>query len=79
MNDTSPRCAGPGTACRLVQLETPGARPVWAILDAAGLRRFTGELTLASQPIVRAYFQDGEVYYAERDGDPAIGEYVPDG
>lgn len=74
MNDTSPRCAGPGTSCRLLQLETPGARPVWAVLDAAGMRRFTGEITLASWPVVRAYFNDGEVYYAEREGDPSIGD-----
>jgi hypothetical protein len=74
MNDTAPRCAGPGTSCRLLQLETPGARPVWAVLDAAGLRRFTGEITLASRPVVRAYFNDGEVYYAEREGDPTIGQ-----
>ncbi|MGD9998157.1 MAG: hypothetical protein AB7U39_14640 [Ilumatobacteraceae bacterium] len=74
MNDSPPRCAGPGTACRLVQLETPGPRPVWAILDAAGLRRFTGELTMHCHPAVRAYFNDGEVYFAEREGDPPIGE-----
>jgi hypothetical protein len=47
---------------------------VWAILDAAGMRRFTGELTLASWPLVRAYFNDGELYYAERDGDPSISD-----
>jgi hypothetical protein len=74
MNDTSSRCAGPGSACRLLQLEAPGARPVWAVLDAAGMRRFTGELTLSSRPAVRVYFNDGEVYYAERDGDPSISD-----
>lgn len=74
MNDTSARCAGPGSSCRLLQLETPGARPVWAVLDAAGQRRFTGELTLASWPVVRAWFNDGEVYYAEREGDPSISD-----
>lgn len=74
MNDTSPRCAASGTTCRLLQLETPGSRPVWAVLDAAGARRFTGEITLASRPQVRAWFIDGTVYYAERAGDPSIGE-----
>ena len=74
MNDTSPRCAASGTTCRLLQLETPGARPVWAVLDAAGARRFTGEITLASRPQVRAWFHDGAVYYAERAGDPSIGD-----
>ncbi len=74
MNDTSPRGAAADPSGRLLELDAPGPRPVWAVLDAAGTRRFTGELTLACAPVVRAYFNDGEVYYAERDGDPTIGE-----
>lgn len=74
MNDAFPRCAVPGSSCRLLQLEAPGARPVWAVLDAAGTRGFTGEVTLQVAPVVRAYFDGGELYFAERDGDPSIGE-----
>lgn len=69
MNDALPRCTVPGSTCRLLQFEASGPRPVWAVLDGAGARRFTGEVTLHIRPIVRAYFQDGELYFAERDGD----------
>ena len=74
MNDAFPRCAVPGSSCRLLQLETPGARPVWAVLDAAGARHFSGEITLHVVPQVRAWFISGELYAAERDGDPAVTE-----
>jgi hypothetical protein len=42
---------------------------VWAILDSAGARRFTGQVTLHLEPTVFTYFQDGEIYLAEREGD----------
>jgi hypothetical protein len=74
MNDATPRCAVPGSSCRLLHLDTPGTRPVWAVLDAAGTRHFTGEITLHVDPTVRAWFQCGELYYAERDGDPSVAE-----
>ncbi|CAB4585618.1 MAG: hypothetical protein F2534_17430 [Actinobacteria bacterium] len=74
MNDATPRCAVPGSSCRLLHLDTPGTRPVWAVLDAAGTRHFTGEITLHVDPSVRAWFQGGELYYAERDGDPSVAE-----
>ncbi len=73
MNDATPRCAVPGSACRLLQLETPGTRPVWAVLDAAGARHFTGEVVLHTEPRVVVHFDKGEAYVAERDGDPALG------
>ena len=74
MNDALPRCTVPGSTCRLLQFEASGARPVWAVLDGAGARRFTGEVTLHLEPTVRAYFQDGELYFAERDGDASLAE-----
>ncbi len=74
MNEVFPRCAVPGSSCRLLQLETVGARPVWAVLDAAGSRHFTGEITLHCQPAVRAWFNGGELYFAEREGDLGLAE-----
>lgn len=74
MNEVFPRCAVPGSSCRLLQLEAPGARPVWAVLDAAGTRHFTGEITLHCAPTVRAWFNGGELYYAERDGDAGLAD-----
>ncbi len=74
MNEVFPRCAVPGSSCRLLQLETVGSRPVWAVLDAAGSRHFTGEITLHCQPAVRAWFNGGELYFAEREGDLGLAE-----
>ncbi len=74
MNEVFPRCAVPGSSCRLLQLEAPGARPVWAVLDAAGARHFTGEITLHCVPTVRAWFNGGELYFAEREGDPGLAD-----
>ncbi len=74
MNEVFPRCAVPGSSCRLLQLEATGARPVWAVLDAAGTRHFTGEITLHCQPVVRAWFNGGELYFAEREGDPGLAD-----
>jgi hypothetical protein len=78
MNDALPRCTVPGSTCRLLQFEASGPRPVWAVLDGAGARRFTGQVTLHLQPTVNAYFQDGELYLAERDGDPALAVRLVD-
>jgi hypothetical protein len=74
MSDALARCAVSGSACRLLQLEASGSRPVWAVLDAAGARHFTGEVTLLLEPTVRVYFNSGELYFAERDGDRPIAE-----
>jgi hypothetical protein len=54
------------------------ARPVWAVLDAAGVRRFTGEITLGIDPVVRVWFQSGEVYLALRDGQPEVPQLLLD-
>ena len=78
MNDATPRCAVPGSACRLLQLETLGTRPVWAVLDAAGARHFTGEIVLRTEPEVVVHFTAGEAYLAERRGDAPLGERLVD-
>lgn len=48
-------------------------RPAWEVLDAARERRFTGVLTLGTDPVTDVYLDRGRVYLAECDGDPAIG------
>ena len=78
MNDALPRCTVPGSTCRLLQFESSGPRPVWAVLDGAGARRFTGQVTLHLDRTVHAYFQDGELYFAERDGDRTLTERLVD-
>jgi hypothetical protein len=58
----------------LLQFEASEPRPVWAILDSAGARRFTGQVTLHLEPTVFTYFQDGEIYLAEREGDAPFAQ-----
>ncbi len=74
MNEPLFHCTESRSTCRLLQLEDSGPRPVWAVLDGAIARRFTGEVTIHLDPVVRAYFQDGHVYFAERDGDAPLAE-----
>ncbi len=74
MNEPLFHCTESRSTCRLLQLEDSGPRPVWAVLDGAIARRFTGEVTIHLDPMVRAYFQDGHVYFAERDGDAPLAE-----
>jgi|GEM_PF-6307769 len=57
-------------------MEVPGPRPVWAALDAAGARGFTGELTLAFEVPVRVWFVRGRAYLAERDGGPHLEDLL---
>lgn len=78
MNASPPRCAVTGSSCRLLQLELPDARPVWAVLDAAGARHFTGTVSLQFEPNVRVHFLDGEVYFAEREHGPTIEQILLD-
>ena len=49
-------------------------RPVWQILDEARARSFTGEVVMMLEPEVRAYFDNGVVYAAERADEAPIGE-----
>lgn len=72
------RCTVPGSACRMLQLDLPGARPGWAALDAAGQRRFTGALTLHLEPDVHVWFRDGAVLYAERAGGRSLEQVLLD-
>jgi hypothetical protein len=62
----------------MLQLETPMSRPVWAVLDAAGARKFTGEITLTLDPVVRVWFQSGEAYLALRDDSPGVAQLLLD-
>jgi hypothetical protein len=56
----------------MLQLDQPGPRPVWAVIDAARERQFTGELTLHFDPPVHVYAKSGEIHLVEREGDPSI-------
>ena len=48
-------------------------RPAWQVIDAARRQRLTGELALATAPTTSVYLRDGEVYFAERATDSALG------
>ena len=54
-------------------------RPVWQILDEARARSFTGEIVMMLEPEVRAYFDNGVVYAAERADEAPIGERLVTG
>ncbi|HNJ96580.1 MAG TPA: hypothetical protein PLV13_00535 [Ilumatobacteraceae bacterium] len=48
-------------------------RPAYQVIEAARQQRLTGELALATAPTTRVYLRDGEVYFAERATDSALG------
>ena len=52
--------------------------PGWRVLDAARSRRFTGEVTCATIPVTKVYFDAGEIYFAERASDPSLGARLVD-
>lgn len=52
--------------------------PVWRTLDLVRGAAFTGEVVFEASPEVRAYFDRGEVYYAEPAGVPPIGQRLVD-
>lgn len=61
------------------QLTSYGANdPVWGLVALIGTERFTGEAVVGSEPRVHLYASDGRIYYAERDGDPAVGTRLVD-
>ncbi len=72
MSETSVQCSTTGLPCRLLQLDQPGPRPVWAVLDAVRERRFTGEVTLHLSPPVRVYVTSGRIHLVERETDPSV-------
>ena len=49
-----------------------GPQPGWMTLDDARERSFTGEIVFETEPEVRAYLDNGVVYYAERATDVAL-------
>jgi len=49
-------------------------QPVWMTLNEARERAFTGEIVFELDPEVVAYLDYGVVYYAERAGDPSLGQ-----
>lgn len=48
-------------------------RPAWQVIEAARRQRLTGELALATAPTTTVYLRDGQVYFAERATDGALG------
>ncbi len=52
--------------------------PGWSVLDAARSRHFTGELTCATNPVTRVYFDSGQIYFAERSTDPSLAARLVD-
>jgi hypothetical protein len=54
-------------------LAVDGAQPVWLTLNHARERAFTGEIVFETDPEVRAYLDNGIVYYAERVSDASLG------
>ncbi|MEI8239276.1 MAG: hypothetical protein WCI22_07625 [Actinomycetota bacterium] len=48
-------------------------RPAWQVIDAARRQYVTGELLLDTNPPARIYLRDGQVYFAERTTDGALG------
>ena len=54
-------------------LSATGQQPVWMTLNIARERAFTGEVIFELDPEVRAYLDNGVVYYAERASDTSLG------
>lgn len=48
-------------------------RPAYQVIEAARQQGLTGELALATAPTTRVYLRDGQVYFAERATDSALG------
>jgi hypothetical protein len=48
-------------------------RPAWQVIEAARRQRLTGELALATAPTTTVYLRDGQVYFAERATEGALG------
>ncbi len=48
-------------------------RPAWQVIEAARRQGVTGELALATAPTTTVFLRDGNVYFAERATDSALG------
>lgn len=55
-------------------LNTFGTRAVWEWVSMIGAQSFTGEVRLATDPIISLYALRGETYWAEQASDPAIAD-----
>jgi len=66
-------CRKPGVQVDLFNGESPASRPAWRVIEAARNQHLTGELALPSNPPTNVYLINGEVYFAERTTDGAIG------
>ena len=51
-----------------------GPQPGWMTLNDARERAFTGEIVFEIEPEVRAYLDNGVVYYAERSTDASLAQ-----
>jgi hypothetical protein len=78
MNQAPACCSAPRSACHLDHVVADGPRPVWAVLEAAAASNFSGRLTLALPVPVDVHFLHGEIYLAERDTDPDLGQRLID-
>jgi hypothetical protein len=59
-------------------LDDTWPRPGWVVLDAAREGAFSGEVEFDTTPPVRAYFDRGRIYVAERVTDPSLGARLVD-
>ncbi len=66
-------CRKQGVQVDLFNGEPPASRPAWRVIEAARNQHLTGELALPSNPPTKVYLINGEVYFAERTTDGAIG------
>lgn len=53
--------------------DTAAPRTAWQVIEAARRRYLTGVLALGSNPPTSIYLRDGQVYFAERSTDGALG------
>jgi len=53
--------------------DTAASRTAWQVIEAARRRYLTGVLALGSNPPASVYLRDGQVYFAERSTDGALG------
>lgn len=51
-----------------------GTDPIWGFVALVGSERFTGEAVIGPAPRAHLYAADGRIYYAEREGDPPVGQ-----
>ncbi|MBI4884680.1 MAG: hypothetical protein HY826_11585 [Actinobacteria bacterium] len=50
-----------------------GSDPIWGFVALVGAEAYTGEAAVGLDPRVRLFAVDGRIYFAEREGDPAVG------